>query len=78
MDLWKVCAAFRRPNGIFRNPNSPKGVVTAVLGMSSGETGIWWYAQTRSSLEKNVSSLIYKYKLLEHSTDKHMVLTKGD
>ena len=27
---------------------SPNGVVTAVLGISSGATGIWWYARIRS------------------------------
>ena len=42
MNLWNVWAAFRSPNGILTNLKSPKGVVTAVLGMSSGATGIWW------------------------------------
>jgi len=45
---WNVCAALRRPKGILRNSKSLKGVVTAVFGMSSGATGIWWYASTRS------------------------------
>ena len=40
---WKVWAAFRRPNGI------------AVLGMSEGSTGIWWYARNRSTFEKIVT-----------------------
>ena len=34
-------AAFLRPKVIRVNSNSPKGVVTAVLGMSAGSTGIW-------------------------------------
>ena len=33
----------------------PEGVVTAVLGMSPGSTGIWWYALTRSILLKIVA-----------------------
>ena len=36
------------------NSNKPNGVVTAVLGVSDGSTGIWWYALTRSSFEKMV------------------------
>ena len=55
MNRWNVCAAFLRPKGICTNSNRPKGVVTAVLGMSAGVTGIWWYARTRSSLEKMVA-----------------------
>ena len=55
MNRWKVCAAFLRPKGIRTNSNRPNGVVMAVLGMSSGATGIWWYARTRSSLEKTVA-----------------------
>ena len=27
------------------NHSSPKGVIIAVLGMSSGATGIWWYTR---------------------------------
>ena len=46
---WNVWAALRSPNGIRTNSNRPKGVVIAVLGTSSGCTGIWWYALTRSS-----------------------------
>jgi hypothetical protein len=34
------------------NSNRPKGVVMAVFLMSSGCTGIWLYALTRSILEK--------------------------
>ena len=33
---------------------SPKGVVIPVFWMSSRWTGIWWYALTRSILEKVV------------------------
>ena len=36
-----VCAAFLRPKGIRANSNRPNGVVIAVLGTSSGATGIW-------------------------------------
>ena len=41
MNCWKVCVAFRRPKGIQTNSKRPNGVVTAVLGTSSGATGIW-------------------------------------
>ena len=41
--------------GILRNSNRPKGVVIAVLGISSDATGIWWYARMRSSLENMVA-----------------------
>ena len=34
------------------NSNRPNGVVMAVLGMSSGFMGIWWYPYLRSILEK--------------------------
>ena len=37
------------------NSNKPNGVVTAVLVKSEGETGIRWYARTRSSFEKMVA-----------------------
>ena len=40
MKRWKVLVAFRKPKGIVRNSNAPNGVVTAVLGMSAGFTGI--------------------------------------
>ena len=52
MKRWKVCAALRKPKGIRVNSNNLKGVVTAVLGISEGSTGTWWYALTRSILEK--------------------------
>ena len=39
MRRWKVCAAFLRPKGIRINSKRPKGVTTAVLGMSTGCTG---------------------------------------
>ena len=55
MNRWNVCAAFLSPKGIFTNSNKPNGVVTAILVMSEGETGIWWYAGTRSSFEKMVA-----------------------
>ena len=53
--IHNVCPAFRRPNSMRVNPNSPNGVITAVLGISSGSTGIWWYTLTRSSLLKIVA-----------------------
>lgn len=37
-----------RPKGIHMNSKRPNGVVTAVLGMSSSATGIWWNARTKS------------------------------
>ena len=37
---WKVLAAFHKPKGIVKNSNAPNGVVTAVLGISAGFTGI--------------------------------------
>ena len=52
---WNVCAAFRKPKGIRTNSKRPKGVVMAVLGTSSGATGIWWNARTKSNLEKMVA-----------------------
>ena len=36
------CAPLRSRNDILTNLKSPNGVVTAVLGMSVGATGIWW------------------------------------
>ena len=51
INLWNVWAAFLRMKGIHRNSHNPNGVITAVLGMSSGLTGIWWYPLTRSTLE---------------------------
>ena len=37
---WKLLPAFRRPNASTRNSYSPKGVMTAVLAMSSSLMGI--------------------------------------
>ena len=37
--LWNVWAAFRRPNGIFKNSKRPKGVTIAVLRMSVAAIG---------------------------------------
>ena len=52
----KVCVALRRPNGTRRNLNRTKGMATtAVLGMSSGSTGIWWYARMRSTMVQQYS-----------------------
>ena len=52
MNRWKVCAALRRPNDMNGNSNNTNGVVIAVFLMSSGATGIWLYARTRSMVEK--------------------------
>jgi hypothetical protein len=52
--LWKVWAAFDQPNGMNKYSNKPNGVMMAVLGISSGATGIWWYPLTRSILEKKL------------------------
>ena len=46
--------AFLMPKVIRVNSNNPKGVVIAVLGMSAGFMGIWWYPFFRSILEKTV------------------------
>lgn len=59
---WKVCAAFRKPNGILTNSNNPNGVMMAVFGMSSSATGIWLKARTRSTFEKIVHSLSWSEK----------------
>ena len=39
-DLFHESLAFLRPKGMRRNSNSPKGVVTGVLGTSAAATGI--------------------------------------
>ena len=49
---WNIWLAFLRPYVINLYSNSPKGVTTAVFGISSGATGIWLYVWCRSSLEK--------------------------
>ena len=41
MNRWNVWAAFLSPKGILTNSNNPKRVMTAVLVISSGATGIW-------------------------------------
>ena len=56
MKCLNVCAAFLNPKGILTISNNLKGVVRAVFGTSSGATGIWWYAHTRSSMVKMVAS----------------------
>ena len=40
MNIWNVCAAFRRPKGIRINSKRLNGVVMAVFGISVGSTGI--------------------------------------
>ena len=40
---WKSWPAFLSPNGMNRNLKRPKGVMIAVLWISSGATGIWWW-----------------------------------
>ena len=42
--FWNVELPSFQLNGILTNSNKPKGVVTAVLGMTSGDTGICRYA----------------------------------
>ena len=48
---WKAWAAFLRPKGILKNSNSPKGVIIAVLAISTSAIGIWWNPLTRSITE---------------------------
>ena len=38
----KTWSAFLSPKGMRRNSQSPKGVITAVLGTSANALGIWW------------------------------------
>ena len=40
ISLWNVGVALFIPKGIRKNSHRPKGVMTAVLGMSFGATGI--------------------------------------
>lgn len=54
INLWKTCAALRKPTDMYGNSDSPKGVVIGVLQISSGATLIWWYALTKSSIENTV------------------------
>ena len=49
---WKVWLEFPKPNGVLVKLNRPKGVVTAVLCMSDGSTGIWLYVRIHFFLEK--------------------------
>jgi len=53
--LWKVWAAFLRPKGMNMYSKRPKGVIIAVFGTSVAETGIWWYALCKSTVEKMVA-----------------------
>lgn len=48
----KVWAAFRKPKGVFKNSNRPKGVAITAFGASANSTDIWLYARTKSILEK--------------------------
>ncbi len=43
---------FRKENGILRNSNEPNGEVMTVFWMSSGASGIRWYASTRPTLKE--------------------------
>ncbi len=54
MNLLKVWGALRRPKGIRRNSNKPKGMVIPVFGTSSEATGIWSLVLTRSCVENAV------------------------
>ena len=51
---WKVLPEFLMPKVILVNSHRPNGVVMAVLGMSAGFIGTWWYPLFRSILEKIV------------------------
>ena len=50
--LWKVLPALRIPKVMHMNSKSLNGVVMAILGMSLGFMGIWWYPFFRSIFEK--------------------------
>ena len=41
---------------VYGNSKNPKGMMMAVFAMSSGWTGIWWYAFTKSVMEKTPAS----------------------
>lgn len=43
---------FLSPNGMGTNSNKPNGVEIAMFGTLEGFTSIWWYARTKSILEK--------------------------
>ena len=60
---WKVFPAFLMPKVIRVNSNRPNGVVIAVLGMSPGFMGIWWYPFFRSIFEKIVQPAALATKL---------------
>lgn len=57
--FWK---SFFSPNGILKNSNKPKGVITDVFSISSDTIGIRWYALMRSILEKTCFSFRFKEK----------------
>jgi hypothetical protein len=41
------------PKGVNKYSNKPKGVMMAVLGISSGATGIWWsVSEERASYQQ--------------------------
>ncbi len=54
MNCWKVWEPFRKKFRHREKFERDERVEFAVLGMSSGVTGIWWYARTRSIVEKTV------------------------
>jgi hypothetical protein len=54
MNRWNVCAALRGPKDTKENSNNTNGVVRAVFYTSSGCTGIWRKARTRSMVENTV------------------------
>ena len=43
ISLWNAWAELANPIGSRLNSNSPQGVITAVLCLSSSAMGIWWY-----------------------------------
>lgn len=49
---WNMFVTLCNPNSIDKNLEEPKGMVTTVLGIFTRFTEIWWYAHTRSILEK--------------------------
>ena len=60
--LWNMFPAFLRPKGRRRNSNMPKGVMIAVLQMSSSAIVTWYYPFCESSLEKTVEPAILDEK----------------
>ena len=49
ISLWKLAAAFRRPNGMDLNWNSPSDVINAVLGLLSFVIAICQYPDCKSN-----------------------------